>query len=105
VWTYIYIYIQAYIHTIHTHAYRHVFAYIHGIRCHIRGTDIHACVHALQSKKCARMVSWAWADKLKEDRVSVNACHPGVYVCMCLYGWVCVSVHESIYNTLFVTNV
>jgi len=31
-----------------------------------------------QSKQANRMISWALADKLKDQQVTVNACHPGV---------------------------
>lgn len=31
-----------------------------------------------QSKQAERMLSWVYADKLKDTQVTVNACHPGV---------------------------
>jgi len=39
-----------------------------------------------QSKQCERMLSWVYADKLRDTGVTVNACHPGVVTSPLLAG-------------------
>ena len=68
------------------HGYTHVVRVTQGTTIYVSGQGAYTADHELvgpgdhyaQSKQANRMLSWVWAERLRDKRVAVNALHPGM---------------------------